>query len=412
MFLSSIGEINSIFKSVQSTLDDFTGFVGSEVSFDSVFKRNAFSNRDVGEIDYSIHALGDNHFEYNERICPSCGSYHVHKKDFRPRTFVKEVVGKITVYLRRYHCQKCNKWFRVNFDRFVKGFEKISYTLKDKIRKKSSTGRKSLRATSNDYLIDNIPISHTSINNILNLVNGNEIKFNVGELSGYYSFDEQHLKITANKQYKGQIKDVILNKTIAVKIYDSLNSENVEIFLRDNIPENKRFGITTDHETNYDKPIDNLGFLNHQKCYFHFKKIVHEAFKKGKKEKTYTEEEIKEIDEIQNRILYIFHTKDINTAYERLYYLLKDIETFTEFIQKFINKKLIKQWHNLIAFLIDPNIDKTSNKSEAGFSSTQRKEMKKIFKTVQGVLNYLKPIIEDQNRRLGLKKEENLSFYC
>ncbi|MDR0911576.1 MAG: hypothetical protein LBM96_03115, partial [Methanobrevibacter sp.] len=156
MFLNCFNEINSVFKSVQSTLDDF---VGSDVSFDSVFNRNAFSNKDVDEIDYSIHALGDNYFEYNERVCPVCGSFHVHKKDFRSRTFVKEVLGKITVYLRRYHCQKCNKWFRVSFDSVVKGFEKISYTLKDKIRKKSSTGRKSLRATSNDYLIDNLPIS-------------------------------------------------------------------------------------------------------------------------------------------------------------------------------------------------------------------------------------------------------------
>jgi hypothetical protein len=42
MFLSGIYKINSIFKSVQSTLDDFTSYVGSDVSFDSVFKRNTF----------------------------------------------------------------------------------------------------------------------------------------------------------------------------------------------------------------------------------------------------------------------------------------------------------------------------------------------------------------------------------
>ncbi|MDR0912253.1 MAG: hypothetical protein LBM96_06610 [Methanobrevibacter sp.] len=40
--------------------------MGSDVSFDSVFKRNAFSNKDVDEIDYSIHVLGDNYFEYND----------------------------------------------------------------------------------------------------------------------------------------------------------------------------------------------------------------------------------------------------------------------------------------------------------------------------------------------------------
>ena len=43
--------------------------------------------------------------------------------------------------------------------------------------------------------IDGIPLSHQPVQNILNDEKSDEIRFDIGELSGYYVFEEQHPKI-------------------------------------------------------------------------------------------------------------------------------------------------------------------------------------------------------------------------
>jgi hypothetical protein len=52
---------------------------------------------------------------------------------------------------------------------------------------------------------------------------------------------------------------------------------------------------------------------------------------------------------------------DIDECFERLNGLLSELNKIPEFLQKFINKKVIKEWDSLTSFLIDPNIPKTNN---------------------------------------------------
>ncbi|MDR3291428.1 MAG: hypothetical protein LBT10_04680 [Methanobrevibacter sp.] len=54
------------------------------------------------------------------------------------------------VKLRRYYCKECEKWYTVKMDKIIKAHEKIAFTVKDKIKEKSKTGRKSLRSASKD----------------------------------------------------------------------------------------------------------------------------------------------------------------------------------------------------------------------------------------------------------------------
>ena len=55
-----------------------------------------------------------------------------------------------------------------------------------------------------------------------------------------------------------QLIDAVKNQTIAVKIYLKGTSANVKKFLKKHTPENKRFGITTDHKPAYNKIINEL----------------------------------------------------------------------------------------------------------------------------------------------------------
>jgi hypothetical protein len=199
--------------------------------------------------------------------------------------------------------------------------------------------------------------------------------------------------------------------TIAVKIYAKSTSANVKKFLKAHIPENKRFGITTDHKRAYIKPIEELNFDYYQKCIFHFGKIVSKRVDKGMKGKTWTKDEIHEIDYYAFKIKRIFSTYDINTAHESLYKLLMEFDQIPVFLQDFIIKKVIKEWHNLTAFMIDRNVPKTSNQAELGFRNSQYGDMKNRFRTTSGNMNYIKPIIQHQNERNEIKKEFNSIIY-
>ena len=89
---------------------------------------------------------------------------------------------------------------------------------------------------------------HQSIQNILNEEKTDEVSLDIGELSGYYVLDEQHPKINGVEMRKAQLIDAVLNQTIAVKIYSDSKASNIQKFLKQHIPENKRFRITTDHK--------------------------------------------------------------------------------------------------------------------------------------------------------------------
>ena len=95
---------------------------------------------------------------------------------------------------------------------------------------------------------------------------------------------------------KAQLIDAVKNQTIAVKIYAKSKASNIQKFLKQHIPENKRFGITTDHKPVYNKVIEELNFLNRQKCIFHFGKIIADRVDKAIKGKNLTKDELHEID--------------------------------------------------------------------------------------------------------------------
>jgi len=88
-----------------------------------------------------------------------------------------------------------------------------------------------------------------------------------------------------------------------------------------------------------------------------------------------------------------------------------EFDQIPEFLQEFINNKVIKEWDELTAFMIDRNIPKTSNQVEISFRNSQHGDMKKQFKTTWGNINYIKPKLQYQNERYGIKKEFTSHIY-
>ncbi|MDR3062534.1 MAG: hypothetical protein LBU40_00155, partial [Methanobrevibacter sp.] len=301
-------------KSIQYKLSDF----GAKVPDFKEAVKNSFNHLNKFKTDINIHIPEPYHFEFNNRICPHCGEDSLNKKKFVTKDVILDKIGEVKFYLKQYYCKECHTYHKVKLKHIIKDYEKISKPFKDKLIRKSKTGRKSLRKTSEDYKEDDISISHQSIHNILNIGDKNELTFKTLDLTGYFEFDEQHLTMQKNKKFKGQLIDSTTNQTISIKIHDKTNSKNVKKFLQKNIPENKRKCITTDHHPAYTAPIKNLGFEKHQLCVFHFEKIVDDKINEHFKKNKYTKKEKKKIKKYGWKLKNLFISKDLKDFINKL----------------------------------------------------------------------------------------------
>ena len=272
--------------------------------------------------------------------------------------------------------------------------------------KGSYTVIKSLRKTSKDLKVDDVTLSHQGVANILKVESGRELVFDVEKLSGYCGYDEQFIKIGDKTLPKAQLIDIISNQTIAIRFLDKVTSKNVENFIKDHIPKDKRICLVSDHDNAYNLVVKNLEFEKHQLCLFHLWEIIERKVKKIIKKNNFTDDKIKELKKYAGRIISIFLVDD---KYEFIYRLNRFFEKWKcvpEDLKDFYNKKIVRDMHKLTHHLFDPKIPKTNNILESKFSSAQQKSDKKRFKTITGCLSYLKPITERQNEELKRYEEK------
>ena len=106
------------------------------------------------------------------------------------------------------------------------------------------------------------------------------------ELSGYYGYDAQWVRIDPKKwYYRLVLLDTINKMPVAELISENEDAETVKKFINESIPYNKRKAIVTDLKSEYDKIMRELGFV-HQHCTFHLKlninKNIHKFIMKTK----------------------------------------------------------------------------------------------------------------------------------
>ena len=358
----------------------------------------------TGQIDSNLEnniVLTDvNHFEFDTRRCPNCGKLSLIKKKFVERKTIIDKIGDVVLYLKEYFCKSCKCYPKVELPNVLEKYKRPSIVFKEKLSKKARTGTKSLRKTSKDLKVDDVTLSHQSIANLLNVKSEGELVFDVETISGYIAYDEQHLDIDGEHYPKAQLLDIVSNQTIAIKILDSVTSENVENFIKDHIPEDKRICLLTDHDTTYISVVENLEFDKQQLCLFHFWKLLKRKVNEIIKKNNSTDDEIKELKKYAGRIISIFLSNDKEEFIYRLNRFFKKWKSVPEDLKNYYNKKIVRDMHKLTHHLFNPIIPKTNNILESKFSSAQQKSDKKRFKTISGCLSYLKPITERQNDEL------------
>ena len=148
-------------------------------------------------------------------ICPNCNSRKITKWDIYSKNIIsEEYSGEILI--RRYFCKRCQKTFITNLNDHFDSHSHISNSLKQKSWEIKELGWTSLRSIAKYYeIFYNIKISHETIRKALIVIEGNEIDFQLPELSGYYGYDAQWIKINKEWRFRHALYDTVHRMPVA-----------------------------------------------------------------------------------------------------------------------------------------------------------------------------------------------------
>ena len=373
-------------------------------------------------------------------ICPHCNSRKVIQWSLYSKNIISEhYSGEIII--QRYYCKKCKKTFLTDLNDQFDSHSNISNSLKDKACEIKELNWSSLRDIAKYYKIFyNLDISYETVRKTLIVIEGNEIKYNIGNLSGYYGYDAQWIKINKIWRSRHAIYDLIQKMPVAELFAEEESNQDVHDFINKYIEPKDRIAIVTDTKAGYDAVMNELKFKRHQYCTFHFKKnlntLVRNKINEYKREitrklkKTYKNKSEKFIEEKVNEELGSFKT-EIRYALQLIYYIFKEesfdkaksyvelikanMINFPEFIKKYIEENFLPYYKSYIYYLEKPykgKLDDTNNKMEGYFRSTMPKGQKRKYRTLNGVINQIyhrgNGLIKNQKEK---RKKEKLKRF-
>ena len=336
-----------------------------------------YENRRKLSVDKRVYMIDDVTYAYENPVCESCYSRDVTGYGYNSKMLIDRDGIHHNIFVRRYYCKSCGKYFQTEFSDEYEPYSNFSNKTKEKSVKNMELDRISLRNTSKMHEnFNNLSISHETVRKSCLVLNETYFATNIEELSGYYGYDEQWVKINGEKwKYRYVLFDLIYDMPIAEAIYDNLKTNTIKEFIEKSIPHNKRTLIVTDLKEDYDLLMGDLSF-DHQYCIFHLikninKKKVEYLNKtkpkiKKKLKKRYSELNKKQLgekvekelnllkDEINLFIdvfLDLFKYKSYEDALkyvERLKYILDD---FPEFLAKYLKQEFFPKYKKFLTFL-------------------------------------------------------------
>ena len=368
-------------------------------------------------------------------ICPHCNSRKVTQWCLYSKNIVSEkYCGNILV--QRYRCKRCDKTFITNFGEYFDLYSNISNSLKEKSWEIKELNWSSLRDIAKYYKIFyDIDISYETIRKALIVIEGNEIDYNIGNLSGYYGYDAQWVKINKIWRFRHALYDLIQRMPVAELFAEEESNKDVYDFINKYTDHKDRIAIVTDTKAGYDSIMRELKFKRHQYCTFHFKKNLNNLARTKINERkrqitqklknTYENESEKFIKEMTDEELKPFKM-EIQYALELIYYILKEksfdkaesyiqlikanMVNFPEFIREYLEVNFLPYYKSYIYYLEKPfkgKLDDTNNKTEGYFRATMPKGQKRHYRTLNGLINQIyhrgNGLIKNQRER---KKNE------
>jgi len=380
-----ISTLSSCIDSLQLKLSDY-GLENPD--FDKILTKRFQNTKTPRNVNKSLNLLADNHFEYVNPVCEFCGSHNVIKQEYRERNPILGEFGPTRIYLRRYLCKSCGRKFTTSLDSVIEPRHRYANVYIEKLKTLIQTGCRSLRKIGEDfYNFFGVLPSHQTINNWLQTGAKKRITNIKAPYSGYYCYDEQHIKIKGKWNFRLTLYDHILNIPVAEEIAPNKTKEAIYNFLKE-VTENIPFyGLTTDHLLEYKAITDGLGVI-HQLCIFHLFRMMGARVYKILKSKTVSKQEKIRLCLYFTEIKNIFPTFNEKTAIKNLEIILEKFDDIPKVLQGFITKKILPDFQRLTQFMRHPYISRTSNPDENYYRQTDPEQVKRKYKKPEGFINY------------------------
>ena len=398
-----INLIRTKIKSIQTNLKDFMH--GKPFNREEKLKELGFLFDGPTDI-----IINEDSISVSNPSCPDCESHNVVKDGKNS----KKIPGtKKSINKQRYKCNNCKKKFTIKLKHTKKGdhhFTAIK-AFAAFLRCASSKTSVSLRMVKT-FLMEffNYPFSHESVRISISkfIPKAKEI---LSEIigSGYYSYDEQWVKINGKWKFRQTLVDYQKSLILNEKIVDAVNEDTVLEFFVETLKASPIAAITTDGDNSYPWAIEKLekitgNQIKHQRCTFHSQKDLTKiinAFKKPAREK---------YKKLKCQIRLMFSLDNPKTMEKCFQELGEDVEVMVRNLLKkeekiFTARKIFDSiyilrnnypkpivkyiegvnaiWDNLTYFYSDPNISKTSNPNENSYSYSSG--TKRRFKTMKGL---------------------------
>jgi transposase-like protein len=359
-----------------------------KISFERILKEKLKPPETPRNVNNNLNLLEDNHFEYVNPFCPSCSSHKVIKQEYRQRNPILAEFGPQVIYQRRYKCKECGRKFTTSLDSVIKPRHRYANICKDKAKFLMESGARSLRKIAEDfYTFYGFLPSHQLIQNWIQTGVKKRITNIQAPYSGYYCYDEQHIKIKGKWNFRLTLYDFILNIPVAEEIAPKKTKKAIYNFLKETTENIPFYALTTDHLPEY-KTITDCFRVIHQQCIFHLYKMIGTLVYPLLRNKTiHKQDKIRLIlyfTEIKN----IFRTFNEKTAIKRLETVLEKFDDIPKVLQRFITKKIIPDFQRLTQFMRYDYISRTSNPDENYYRQTDPEQIKRKYKKPEGFLNY------------------------
>jgi hypothetical protein len=171
-------------------------------------------------------------YAYKYPFCKKCFSRDVNEYGYNPKMLIDEYGTEHDILVQRYVCKTCGKLSHVEFPGEYGLYCNFSNKTKNKSVKNMELDRVSLRNTSKMHKnFNNIQISHETVRKSGLILDETYFACNIDELSGYYGYDEQWVKINGEKwKYRYVLFDLIHDLPIAEALYDDMKTSTIKEF--------------------------------------------------------------------------------------------------------------------------------------------------------------------------------------
>lgn len=319
--------------------------------------------------------------EESTPICPDCDSAaQVCNWD----SYGRDPHGRPAVRIQRYMCNRCDSTFTASLDGVADGYRYpdrvrqlivILYTVLGASCRSSQIvcilhfGVCPTRQRIHDWRSDSASIGELVANELPSHL-----------FSGFYAYDEQHLKDGEDTKYRLLVYDAWRRVPVAEQLVDRATKETIREFLTTALAGKPCEAITTDGRQGIAQIVEGDLGVTHHRCLFHVRKNFEDDLETVLARSFYSASEKKAAALIGSEFKEVLRAPTYAKAVQRLEAVLDRVEHLPSTLQAYV-EKVDENRETFLGSLKNSPAPRTTNGCERYYSHTQSKGLKRWLRS-------------------------------